>query len=324
MENPWPWPGDLEDEWLAALRGLELNRYPDGPARDLNRALAEFLEIPAGAATLLGNGSDELIQLLQLALGGPGRVVLAPEPSFVMYGMIARFTGMAYVGVPLAEDFSLDLEAMLAAVKAHQPALVFLAWPNNPTGNLFAPEAVERILDAAPGLVVLDEAYAPFSGASFAGRLEARDNLVVLRTLSKKGLAGLRLGLLAAAPAWVAEFDKLRLPYNINSLTQASARFFLRHGARFKEQAARIVAERERLAAALAALPGVTVFPSRTNFLLFRVPDAPAADRALRAAGILVKNLHRPAGPLAGCLRVTVGRPEENARFLDALAPVLA
>lgn len=323
MENPWPWPGDLEQAWLESLRGCALNRYPDGPARALNEALARFFRIPEGAGTLLGNGSDELIQLLQLALGGGQRVVLAPAPSFVMYELIARWTGMRFVGVPLREDFTLDVPALLEAVERTEPALVFLARPNNPTGNLYPADQVAEILDRAPGLVVVDEAYEPFSGESLAGWLPERDNLVILRTVSKLGLAGLRLGLLAAHPDWVRELDKVRLPYNINTLTQASARFFLGHARRLQEQAAAIVAEREGLAARLAALPGVTVFPSCTNFILFRVPDADATDRALRAGGVLVKNLNGAGGPLAGCLRVTVGRPEENTRFLEVLGAAL-
>src|SRR5581483_4454342 len=247
MENPYGWPEELKPAWLEALRGVALNRYPDPAARALKQRLHASLGVPRGAELLLGNGSDELIQIIALALARPGAVVLAPTPTFVMYQLIAAAAGMRFVGVPLKNDFSLDLPAMRAAINQHRPAVVFLAYPNNPTGNLFAPEDVEAIVAAAPGVVVVDEAYHAFAEASFVDRLARHDNLLVLRTLSKQGLAGLRLGVLAGAPAWLAEFDKVRLPYNINSLTQASAAFALQHWPAFERQARDIRAGREAL-----------------------------------------------------------------------------
>jgi histidinol-phosphate aminotransferase len=326
MENPYGWPAELIDAWLAALRTAPLNRYPDPHARRLQARLREAMAIPAGAALLLGNGSDELIQLLILALAGSERAVLAPEPSFVMYRLIAAFVGMRYVAVPLrADDFGLDLAALLAAIDRHQPALIFLAYPNNPTGNRFAAEEVRQVLQATPGLVVVDEAYFPFADHSFLPDLPEFDNLLVLRTLSKMGLAGLRLGLLAGAPRWLNEFEKLRLPYNINVLTQVSAEFALVHQTVLLEQADRIRASRAALFAALNALPGMTAFPSEANFILVRVP-AGQANRlfeSLREGGILVKNLSATGGLLQDCLRVTVGTVEENQAFLAALAAAL-
>jgi histidinol-phosphate aminotransferase len=264
--------------------------------------------------------------MIAMVLAEPGRVVLAPEPSFVMYRMIATFSGMDYVGVPLAaDDFALDCDAMLDAIARHQPAVIFLAYPNNPTGNLFDDTALAAVLEAAPGLVVIDEAYAPFAEASWLGRLVDYPNLVVMRTLSKLGLAGLRLGMLAGAPAWLAQFDKVRLPYNIGVLNQASAAFALEHQALFDEQTANIRAERARLHAALASLPGVTPLPSRANFILLRVPSgrAPGLFGALRESGVLVKSLDGSSPLLADCLRVTVGKPEENDAFLAALGVAL-
>ncbi len=225
MENPYTWPETLKQEWLEVLRAVPINRYPDPAAQALRTQLKQSLAVPAGMDVLLGNGSDELIQLILMGMARPGAVVLAPEPTFVMYKMIACFVGMQFVGVPLAADFGLDLAAMRAAIKQHQPAVVFLAYPNNPTGNLFDAAAIETLLQESPGLVVVDEAYHAFAQQSFMDRLGRFDNLLVMRTLSKQGLAGLRLGILAGDPAWLAEFDKLRLPYNINSLTQASAGF---------------------------------------------------------------------------------------------------
>ena len=257
MENPYAWPAALKQEWLEVLRDVPINRYPDPAAQALRAQLKQSLAVPAGMEALLGNGSDELIQLILLGVARPGAVVLAPTPTFVMYEMIATFVGMQFVGVPLAADFGLDLAAMRAAIRQHRPAAVFLAYPNNPTGNLFDEQAIETLLRESPGLVVVDEAYHAFAQQSFMQRLGQFDNLLVMRTLSKQGLAGLRLGILAGEPAWLAEFDKLRLPYNINSLTQASAGFALQHKDVLDEQAARLRAERARLLRELAALPGV-------------------------------------------------------------------
>jgi histidinol-phosphate aminotransferase len=325
MENPHAWPEDVKQAWLATLHDVAINRYPDPDARRLRERLRAAFGVPAGMELILGNGSDELIQIILMAVSKPDAVALAPTPTFVMYETIAGFVRMRFAGVPLAENFSLDMPAMLTAIETHRPAVIFLAYPNNPTGNLFSRADVERILDKAPGLVVLDEAYHAFAGDSFMDRLGRHDNLLVMRTLSKQGLAGLRLGLLAGPAEWLAEFNKVRLPYNINSLTQASAVFALEHLALLDEQAARIRADRERLLQALAGLRGVRAWPSRTNFILFRVGnrDAGGVFAGLCARGVLIKNLDSAGPALAGCLRVTVGTPEENAAFLRALEAVL-
>lgn len=327
MENPYPWPDTgLREAWLEALAGVGVNRYPDPRARDLVPRLRRYLDLGSDQRLLLGNGSDELIQLIILALARPGATVLAPEPTFVMYRMIAAFVGLEYVGVPLTPDFELDLDALAAAMDQHDPAVVFLAWPNNPTGNLWPRGDVERVLALAPGLVVVDEAYAPFALDSFVGDLGCRDNLVVMRTLSKLGLAGLRLGVLAGPGEWLDQFDKLRLPYNVNVLTQASVAFALDHFDVLSAQAAEIRHERDGLVRRLAALPGLRVWPSAANFLLVRLP--PGAVRTvfdgLLAEGILVKCLDGSHPALTDCLRLTVGAPEENVRLEDALARQVA
>lgn len=325
MENPYVWPESLTDAWLETLRGVGLNRYPDPGAADLKARLGEVMGVPATMDIILGNGSDELIQMIALAMAGPDRVVLAPEPTFVMYRMIATFTGLRYVGVPLKDDFSLDLPTMLAAIEEHRPAVIYLAYPNNPTGNVFDRAAMQAIIEASPGLVVVDEAYSAFASDTFMPDLDRYDNLVVMRTLSKLGLAGLRLGLLAGDNTWLGEFDKVRLPYNINVLTQVSAEFALRHQSVFDAQTTQIRADREQVLARLGLLQGVRVFPSQANFVLFRVAPG-QADRifaALKSAGVLIKNLDRQGGLLADCLRVTVGKPEENEAFLAALQKAL-
>jgi histidinol-phosphate aminotransferase len=319
MENPYAWPEPLKDAWLKQLREVPINRYPDPAATALRATLKQALAVPAGMEVLLGNGSDELIQLIAMAVARPGAVVMAPTPTFIMYQMIASFVGMRFIGIPLTDGFALDLDALRDAIGEIQPAVIFLAYPNNPSGNLWDTAAIEAVLAETAGLVVVDEAYHAFAQQSFMDRLGEFDNLLVMRTLSKQGLAGLRLGVLAGDPAWLAELDKLRLPYNINSLTQASALFALAHQNLLDEQAALLRAERERLFQALAALPGIRVWPSRANFLLFRTLRRPANEvfGALRERGVLIKNLD---ATLSGCLRVTVGTPPENAAFLAALA----
>ncbi len=326
MENPYTWPDDLRREWLELLQGVDVNRYPDPQGTELQATLRDAMGIPADMAIMLGNGSDELIQMLALTVAAPGRKILTVDPGFVMYRMIGLFAGMRYIGVPLrSEDFSLDLPAVLDALEREQPALTFLAYPNNPTGNLFETAAIERIIEAAPGLVIVDEAYAPFTDATFMQRLGEWPNLLVMRTVSKLGLAGLRLGLLAGPKAWLGEIDKTRLPYNINVLTQVSAAFALRHRGVFEEQTGWIREERAQVLAGLHAIEGVEPFPSDANFILFRVQAGTAIRvfEGLRAAGILVKRLDGTHPLLADCLRVTVGKPEENHAFLGALSSLV-
>ena len=325
MENPYRWPPEIVDAWLARLRDVPLNRYPDPAAQTLRDRLKTSMAVPEGYDVVLGNGSDELIQMIALALNGPQRALLTPEPGFSMYRMIAVFATMDYIGVPLRDDFDLDRAAVLSAIEQHQPAVIFLAYPNNPTGNLFDDDSVRAVIEAAPGLVVVDEAYHAFANRSWMAQLPHYPNLLVMRTLSKMGLAGLRLGLLAGHPQWLDEFNKIRLPYNINVLTQASAEFALEHADLLEVQNARIRGGREQLMRALQALPGLTVYPSQANFILFRTPRgrATALFEALKHAGVLIKNLHGSSSALDDCLRVTVGTEQENEAFLAALRAAL-
>ena len=321
MENPWDWPQELRDAWLSELETASINRYPDPAASDLGDALREAMGVPAGAAILLGNGSDELIQMIIQAVAEPGHCIMAPMPTFVMYRQIAEVCGLEFHGIPLADDFALDTARMLETVRDVRPAVVFLAYPNNPTGNLFDAAAMRALLEASDGLIVVDEAYAPFTDASFMDELGSYDNLLVLRTVSKLGLAGLRLGLLAGAPAWIEEFDKVRLPYNIGTLNQLTGTFALRHREVFAAQATDIRAERVRLDAQLRAPGNFEVFPSEANFILFRTPAGRAGEihAGLQASAVLVKNLDGSTPALQDCLRVTVGRPDENDAFLATL-----
>ncbi|SDV51280.1 histidinol-phosphate transaminase [Chitinasiproducens palmae] len=325
MENPYPLPPELADALGRRLAEVALNRYPSPRPVALLDKLRRAMKVPDACALLLGNGSDELISIMSLATARPGAKVLAPVPGFVMYKMAAQFANQTFVGVPLRADLSLDTEAMLAAIERERPALIYLAYPNNPTGGLFDDAAMETLIAAAPdSLVVIDEAYQPFAEKTWIDRVPRYENVAVLRTVSKLGLAGIRLGFLAAAPAWIAEFDKVRPPYNVNVLTQAAADFLLDHVALFDSQAETLRAERARLAEAVAALPGTTVFPSAGNFLLVRVPDAKQVFDALLGAGVLIKNVSAMHPLLDSCVRLTVGSPDENQRLVAALRDALA
>lgn len=319
MENPYMLPLSVRESVAKKLLDAPINRYPDAEAKALKQALRISLDIPHEAAVMLGNGSDELIQIISLAFSKQDAVMLGLEPSFAMYPIIAAIAGMRYVGIPLNADFSLDLDRVLHALDEHQPAVVFVAYPNNPTGNLFALEDLLTLIKKAPGIIVIDEAYYAFAQESFMPLLKQYENLMVMRTLSKQGLAGLRLGLIACAPKWHDYLEKLRLPYNVNTLSQIAALEILQYGNILQEQARQIIEQRERLLANLQALPGVEVFPSSANFLLFRVAQATRVFASLKKRGVLIKALHSAHGLLKDCLRVTVGRPAENAIFLTAL-----
>ena len=323
MENPFPLPPGLMQQLGNRLGRTPLNRYPLPDPKGFKERLARAMGVPEGMAVMLGNGSDELIHLVIQACARPEAVVLAPWPGFVMYDLSSRFNRCRFVGVPLKADFSLDAPAMMAAIEEHKPAVVFIAHPNNPTGNLFDRAAVEEIIRAAPGLVVVDEAYLPFAQDTWMPQLLRLGNLLVLRTMSKLGLAGIRLGYMAGHPDWIAQFDKVRPPYNVNVLTLAAAELMLENLPILDAQAATLRAERSRLAPALAEIPGVTAYPSAANFILFRVEKADRVFAALKERGILIKNVSHMHPLLEGCLRVTVGTAAENQAFIKALRAVI-
>ena len=317
MESPFPLPDELIGQYLAYLADADLNRYPNPGADELQQTLRELMNIPTDFGVLLGNGSDELIQLLALACE-TGDTILSIEPSFVMYGMIAKFTRLNYQGVNLDDNFEIDLSATLSAIKTHKPKLIFIAYPNNPTGNAFDRSAIETIITSTEAMVVLDEAYYAYADDSFLMDIAKYPNLVLLRTVSKIGFAGLRLGLLIGAKNTVTELDKLRLPYNINTLTQVSANFLLQEKDEIDKNARAILAERSNLSTALSAIDGLSVYPSQANFILFRAPGANTLFEALKDQGVLIKNLSAAPG-LTDCLRVTVGSAEENSRFIEII-----
>jgi len=330
MENPHRLPLELQAQLGQRLGALALNRYPGERNNDLRRALATYAQLPDGFDLMLGNGSDELISLLALACAVPPSTtngfrkasVLAPLPGFVMYAMSAQLQGLDFVGVPLTADFELDESAMLAAIAQHRPAITYLAYPNNPSANLWNDAVIEKIVQAVGqqhGLVVIDEAYQPFSSKSYIDRLAQHGHVLLLRTLSKFGLAGVRLGYLMGPSELIAEIDKVRPPYNVSVLNCECALFALEHPEVFAAQAQDLKQQRGILLQALGQLPGVRVFPSEANMILLRVGDADKTFAGLKSRRILVKNVSTMHPLLANCLRVTVGTAAENRQLLAAL-----
>lgn len=323
MENPHRLPPALRQKLGERLAEVALNRYPGEGIETLKKALARHAKLPAGCDLMLGNGSDELISLLAMACDVPGATLLAPLPGFVMYAMSAHLQGLKFVGVDLTPDFELDERAMLDAIAQHQPAIVYLAYPNNPTANLWNDDTIEKIVEASPGLVVIDEAYQPFSSRSYIDGLARHEHVILMRTMSKFGLAGVRIGYMMGRSELIAQIDKVRPPYNISVLNSEAALFALEHEEVFAAQAAELRAERSRLQQALAGMPGVKAWPSDANMILVRVPDAQRAFEEMKARKVLIKNVSRMHPLLAGCLRLTVGTADENTQMLAALQAAL-
>jgi histidinol-phosphate aminotransferase len=322
MENPHRLSADLQKALGERLGALALNRYPGERVNELRHALAAYAGMPEGFDIMLGNGSDELISLLAMACDVPGASVLSPLPGFVMYAMSAQLQGLAFHGVPLTADFELDEAAMLSAIHQHKPSIVYLAYPNNPTGNLWNDATIEKIVltqGAQGGLVVMDEAYQPFASRSYIDRITRHSHVLLMRTLSKFGLAGVRLGYMMGPKALVAEIDKVRPPYNISVLNAECALFALEHAEVFAEQAKDLREQRARLLKELVALTGVKPFPSEANMILVRVPDAAKTFEGLKAQGVLIKNVSKMHPLLANCLRLTVGTAQENTQLLAAM-----
>jgi histidinol-phosphate aminotransferase len=328
MESPYGLPQELAAEVGRVVARLSLNRYPVPTAERLRALIREVMQVPAGCDVLLGNGSDECIQYITASVAREGAVVMAPTPSFAMFAMQAFFYRLRFVGMPLREDFTFDVDAFLAALATERPALVWIAYPNNPTGNAFPVADIERVLRAAPGLVVIDEAYQPFAGGTFMPRLAEFENLVVMRTVSKIGMAGLRLGYVCGRPEWIEAFNKARSPFNVNVVTEAVAVRLLENKKVLDAQAAQVLAERDRLRPLLERLPGLTVYPSVANFFLVRVAGAAGAGtrvfERLRTQGVLVRNFSGGAPALENCLRLSIGTPEENRILLNAMRESLA
>lgn len=317
--HPFEGHGVLMQELQAQLASAPIHLYPDPAKSGLQEALRAEFDIPDCAAIALGNGSDELIQFVTMLTAKPGAAMLAAEPSFVMYRHNAALYGMDYVSVPLNGDFTLNLPAFLEAVKTRRPALTFIAYPNNPTGVCFARGEVEAVISSSDGIVVVDEAYGAFNGDSFLGQAGRIPNLIVLRTLSKIGFAGLRIGYAAGCPEVIGELQKILPPYNMNQLSLNTAKFALRHYGIISANIGSLKNERERMMAELGGIPQIKAFPSQANFITIRVPDADLLFDTLKQNRILVKKLHGVHPLLEHCLRITVGSPAQNDAVLDVI-----
>ncbi len=322
MENPHRLPAALQAHLGQRLGALAFNRYPDGRVNVLRRALADYAQMPEGFDIMLGNGSDELISLLALACDVPNACILSPLPGFVMYAMSAQLQGLKFIGVPLTADFELDEAAMLAAIAEHKPAITYLAYPNNPTANLWDDGAIENIINAAGkqgGLVVMDEAYQPFASKSYISRIAQHSHVLLMRTLSKFGLAGVRLGYMMGPKALIAEIDKVRPPYNISVLNCECALFALENQDVFKAQALDLIEQRAMLLESLGKISGLEHWKSDANMILVRVADSAKTFEGMKAQGVLIKNVSKMHPLLANCLRLTVGTADENQLMLAAL-----
>lgn len=325
MENPYVFPESLQVAWLECLQQAEINRYPDPNCTALKEALRKQLNLPQSASLLLGNGSDEIIHMLCLAFNRPGALMMSPSPSFAVYPLAAKAVNMKFKGVPLDENtFELSVEHFVEAINEEQPALIFIASPNNPTGNRFRVDDIKKICAASSGLVVLDEAYWRFAKSNCIDALFDLQNIVFMHTLSKIGLAGIRLGALIGQAQWLEPLERVRMPYNIGSLTQATACFAIEHDEHFAAQVDSICASRQKLQTQLQQLSAVHVWPSETNFLLFRVAsNGSEIHRRLREKNIAIKNLDGGHAALKNCLRVSIGTDAENELFIQALKDAL-
>ena len=325
MESPYGFSESLKKKWVDLIANVDVNRYPDPTAKNLKSKLRQVFEVPDSLQLTLGNGSDELLQLIQMAVGGYGKTIMAPQPSFAMYEIIAQYTRGNFVGIDLDENFQLSQDSWLSGVERNQPACIFIAYPNNPTGNFFDEKLIEDTVRVSDGLVVVDEAYHAYSGQSIMAMAEQFENLVIVRTLSKSGFAGLRVGYMMSQPSWSAEFEKIRFPYNIGVLAQESAVFALNHWEEICQNTETVIRHRNSMISHLERMGGIEVFPTQTNFITIRVKDENATRifEELQLDGILIKNLHGYHPLLSNCLRLTVGTDDENRQLLAALGRCL-
>ena len=317
MESPFGVPEDLKVEFLKCIEQSEVNRYPEADPSPLKDTLRSLMDIPDEFGILLGNGSDELIQLLALACSKDD-LIMSFEPSFVMYELVSKYVNLEYFGVQLDSNFDINLSDALLIIEREKPKIIFIAYPNNPTGNCFDYDVIIEIIKSTNSMVILDEAYYAYSDKSFLSEISNFPNLLVLRTISKIGFAGLRLGLLIGDQETIAQLNKLRLPYNINALTQTSANFLLQDKQRIINNAQIIIEERRRLAHEISLFSKFKVYPSQTNFILVHSEDAHSLHTALKENGILIKGFPK-GSKLSDFIRISVSEPVENNILIDAI-----
>lgn len=321
-ESPFGLPDGVQAKVYNSIKEVSINRYPDPESKKLIELISRVSEFPE-EGILLGNGSDELIGMLITAFTSGTGKILCPAPSFSMYKLTGLSMGAEVIEIALDENFDIDLENTLAAIEDNDPDIIFLASPNNPTGNMYNTGKIAEIISVAKGVVVVDEAYSDFSGYTFLPLIKECENLIVLRTLSKVGFAGLRLGMLFARENLVTEINKVRYPYNINSLSQCAAEVVLDNHEFVAENIQLIIRERGRVFKAMSSLDGIAAYPSDANFIFFKSLDADSLFNQLVQKDILIRNFNKP-GRLENCMRVTIGTPEENDAFLDALTEILS
>ncbi|MGI8425899.1 MAG: histidinol-phosphate transaminase [Actinomycetota bacterium] len=322
-ESPYPPPGTFVRDLQARVAKLDLNRYPQRDFASVREAMAAHV----GTLTervWLANGSNEILLQLLLAFGGTERKVMTFEPTYGMHAHITKISGTRHLRAGRNPDYSLTAESCVDAIAAHRPDIVFLCSPNNPTGNSCSPDDIQSICKAASGMVILDEAYVEFSDTpnSSIQLLEECDNLVVTRSFSKSWrLAGARLGYLIASARIIEEIQKVRLPYHLSALSQAAALAALAHAEEIMATVETIQHERARVFRELSTMAGIVPFPSDANFILFRVASKPAGEvwQRLLEQGILIRDFS-DVPRCEDCLRVSIGTPEQNEKFLDALA----
>ncbi len=322
-ENPCDVAAEIRQEVKRELNKVQFNRYPDPLANELRDMIAEANGLDRDQV-LMGNGGDELLFNIALCWGGPGRKFLNMPPTFSVYENNAQLTNTEVVNIPRRADYSIDEEAVLARVAEGDIDYVIVTSPNNPTGDLADDAFVLKLLEATDALVLVDEAYFEFSRGTMRPYLAQHKNLLILRTFSKAfSLAGVRMGYFLGNAEVIREFLKVRQPYSVDAVSQAIARVIYRNRAKFEHGIMQIIDERSRVYEALNAIEGVTAYPSQANYILFHVEGADVVWQKLYDQGILVRDFsHAPLMEM--CLRVSIGSPEENDRFLNALRAIIA
>ncbi|KGK87092.1 histidinol-phosphate aminotransferase [Desulfosporosinus sp. HMP52] len=318
-ENPFPWPAKMREALLSEK--FDFNRYPDGMGQELKTRIAQYTSTPP-ESVMIGNGSDELIQMILLTFGGAGKSLIIHPPTFGMYQIYARLTETAVVPVPLLNGLDLDTEQMLKAAEAPGAQVIIVCNPNNPTGSLFPREEILKLVKESGKIVVVDEAYAEFSEQTLISEIENYPNLVIMRTFSKAfGMAGLRLGYLLGQPKTIALIEKVRPPFNVNLFSQRAGILALDYLREYKLQIQQIKEETKKLYEALVQLTGLTVYPTQANFILFKPADPDRWATDLLKRGFLIRNMG--SLPILGkCLRISAGLPEENERFIQAVREI--
>lgn len=323
-ESPFDLPARMKDELIERIRGLEWSRYPKLIPEELHTALAATLHLNEGTNVLVGNGSDELIQMILLVLAAPGTKVVIPAPTYSPYRLISTVTGATVIEVPLKDDLTFDTDQIIEEGGKNEARAIFLCRPNNPTGGLIPAKDVERIARETQALLVIDEAYYEFSEKTCLPMLEDFSNIVILRTFSKAfRAAGLRIGYLIGQTALVKQIAKARLPFNLNILSQEAALVILKNKGLLKGRIAETISGREYLYKKLTEIEGISPFPSLANFICFYTKKPPrTVFKALLERGILIRDVSSYP-MLSDCLRVTVGTKEENGAFIDALTEIM-